>query len=73
MAFYELKVIDYKKELNSQKEEVYSATFEIKINQERIRLEKNKAGKFILATNVLNKEELPSEELLLQSKNQLAL
>jgi len=73
LKYHNLEVISYRKELNSQQIEVYSGEFELKENQAIISLLENKAGKFILATNVLDEEELSSEEMLLQYKNQLAL
>jgi len=56
-------------EIRSEKK---SQKYEVKYQeaQEIIELEKIKCGRFILATNVMNEEELSAEEMLKQSKNQ---
>lgn len=61
--YYQLTAINYQPE---------SKKYEIKYqqNQEKIELEKRKCGRFILATNVMDEKELPTEEILGQYKNQ---
>lgn len=48
----------------------YKVTAEIIVNDEEVTKAKNKCGKFIIATNELDKIELPDDKLLLEYKNQ---
>lgn len=61
--YHELMEVKYDKE---------KAKYEVKYeeNQEIIELEKRKYGRFIIATNVMDKQELSPEEMLKQYKNQ---
>jgi transposase len=70
IAIYQFLEIKSKKELNKQKEIVYSVKLKYVKNQGKIEEEERKSGKFILATNILNKEELSSEEILEEYKKQ---
>jgi transposase len=57
--------------VGNKKENIsYSYEIEYEEKKEVIELEKIKAGKFILATNVLKIEELSSSEILKAYKNQ---
>lgn len=70
IKYYEIAEIDYKKQLNKQQKEVYNCQGIIREKSEVIAQEMAQAGKFILATNVLNPEELSSEEMLREYKAQ---
>jgi transposase len=61
--YYELIEVKYVKE-----EEKYEVKYQE--NQSIIELERKKCGRFIIATNVMDEQELSSEEMLKQYKNQ---
>ncbi|WP_256386559.1 IS1634 family transposase [Hydrocoleum sp. CS-953] len=48
----------------------YAVQFEVGLRESKISLEKKRAGRFILATNVLDKIELTTEEMLSKYKGQ---
>lgn len=70
LKYHQLVAVKYQKELNKEKKEVYSCQAEIEEKAEIIELERRRAGKFILATNVLEVEELSSEKMLSEYKAQ---
>ena len=70
LKYHQLAAIKYLKELNKKKEEVYSCQGEIEEKAEIIKAETQRAGRFILATNVPEVEELPAEEMLSEYKAQ---
>ena len=70
LKYHQLSKIKYLKNLNKQKKEVYSCQGEIEEKAEIIKAETQRAGRFILATNVLEVEELSSEEMLSEYKAQ---
>ena len=70
LKYHKIAEIEYKKQLNKQQKEVYNCQGIIQEKSEVIAQEMAQAGKFILATNVLNPEELSSEEMLSEYKAQ---
>ena len=64
IPYHEIAKIEYKKQLNKQRKEVYNCQGIIQEKSEVIAQEMAQSGKFILATNVLNSEELLAEEML---------
>lgn len=59
--------VNNSKTANSQN---YKVEAKVAICEEKIALEKRSTGRFFLATNVLNKEELTTEEILSKYKQQ---
>lgn len=59
-------------ELTKVKQDNKSKKYEVtyQANQSIIELEKKKCGRFIIATNVMDEQELPGSEMLKQYKNQ---
>lgn len=70
LKYHQFTEIEVREEINKEKESVYSVQLKCVKEEEIIKEEERKSGKFILATNILNKEELSSEEILLEYKNQ---
>ncbi len=70
LKYHYIAGIEYKQKLNKQKKEVSNCPGIIQENSAVIAQEIAKAGKFIIATNVLNTEELSSEEMLREYKAQ---
>lgn len=70
LKYHYIAGIEYKQKLNKQKKEVSNCQGIIQENSAVIAQEIAKAGKFIIATNVLNTEELSSEEMLREYKAQ---
>ncbi len=70
LKYHEIEKIKYKKSSNKLGKIVYSIEANIKEKQSFISAEKNRAGRFILATNVLDKQKLSTEEILSGSKKQ---
>jgi transposase len=70
LKYHKLSTINYQ-EIEVKKDKI-SYTCEVKYQEltEKIEDEKQKAGQFILATNVLDKDELATEEILKEYKNQ---
>ena len=64
------KYIEVSNKRKKQEEIKYSCEIEYSQNREAIELGEIKAGKFILATNILEKEELSSSQMLKAYKNQ---
>jgi transposase len=63
LKYHQIESIKYLKNLNKQKEEVYSCQGKIAEKSEVIQGETQRAGRFILATNVLVTVELPAEKM----------
>jgi transposase len=70
IKYHQISKIKYLKVGNKKENISYSCEIEYEEKKEVIELEKSKAGKFILATNVLKIEELSSSEILKAYKNQ---
>jgi transposase len=70
IKYHQISKIKYLKVGNKKENISYSCEIEYEEKKEVIELEKIKAGKFILATNVLKIEELSSSEILKAYKNQ---
>ena len=70
LKYHELSKINCREKINKLGKKCYSALVEYKVNEEKIERETKEAGKFILATNVLDEKELSSEEILKEYKNQ---
>jgi transposase len=70
LKYHYIAGIEYKQKLNKQKKEVCNCSGIIQENSAVIAQEIAKAGKFIIATNVLNTEELSSEKMLREYKVQ---
>jgi transposase len=66
-SFSETKIA---KLLNKDQEKVYKIKVKIEKNKELIERKMKGAGRFILATNVLDRQEINSPEILLNYKNQ---
>jgi len=47
----------------------YKVKANLELEEEVIKLEKNRAGRFVLATNILDKNKLTSDALLKNTKN----
>jgi len=62
--------LKYQENLNNKKEKVYSCQGTIEEKAEIIKAETERAGRFILTTNVLDREKLSAEEMLHQYKAQ---
>ena len=65
-----IKHIEVINKRKKQEEIKYSCEIEYEENREAIELGEIKAGKIILATNILEKEELSSSQMLKAYKNQ---
>jgi transposase len=70
LKYHKIAEIEYKKQLNKQQKEVYNCQGIIQEKSEVIAQKMAQAGKFILATNVLNPEELSWSEMLSEYKAQ---
>ncbi len=70
LKYHELEKIKYKKSSNKSGNIVYSIEANIREKESFIDPLKNRAGRFILATNVLDKQELSTEEILSEYKKQ---
>lgn len=75
--YYQVKEIKCKKKSQNKKsvkseKSSYEVTGELERKEKKIELEKKRAGRFILATNVVNKEELNKDEMLKEYKGQQA-
>lgn len=70
LKYHKITEIEYIKKLNKQQKEVYTCQGIVQEKSDVIAQEMAQAGKFILATNVLNSEELSSEEMLSEYKAQ---
>jgi transposase len=70
LKYHQIESIKYLKKLNKQKGEVYSCQGEIAEKSELIQGETQRAGRFILATNILDTEELAAEKMLSEYKAQ---
>lgn len=75
--YYQVKEIKCKKRSQNKKsvkseKSSYEVTGKLERKEKKIELEKKRAGRFILATNVVNKEELNKDEMLKEYKGQQA-
>lgn len=70
LKYHELGELEYQEILNNKKEKVYSCQGVIEKKAEIIKAETERAGRFIIATNVLDKENLSAEEMLDEYKAQ---
>ncbi|MFM7437697.1 MAG: IS1634 family transposase [Snowella sp.] len=70
LKYHEWGELEYQETLNNKKEKVYSCQGVIEKKAEVIKAETERAGRFIIATNVLDKENLPAEEMLDEYKAQ---
>nr|WP_253882788.1 IS1634 family transposase [Microcystis aeruginosa] len=70
LKYHELGELEYQETLNNKKEKVYSCQGVIEKKAEIIKAETERAGRFIIATNVLDKENLSAEEMLDEYKAQ---
>ena len=68
--YYSISEEKIEEVMNKEKKKVYKIKGKIKKNEEEIERNKKKAGRFILATNVLETEKLNPAEILLNYKNQ---
>ncbi len=70
LKYHRIEKIKYPKSSNKAQETVYGVEGTISLNQEIIEAEQNRAGRFILATNVLEVQELSDEQMLSSYKDQ---
>jgi transposase len=70
LKYHRITEIEYIKKLNKQQKEVYTCQGIVQEKSDVIAQEMAQSGKFILATNVLNSEELSSSEILSEYKAQ---
>ena len=70
LKYYQLEELKYQENLNNKKEKVYSCQGTIEEKAEIIKAETERAGRFILATNVLDSEQLSAAEMLHEYKAQ---
>jgi transposase len=70
LKYHELEKISYKPNKTKQNKVTYSCEIQYQENTEEMKWAKQEAGKFVLATNILDKEVLSSEEILREYKNQ---
>lgn len=70
LKYHDLGELKYQETLNNKKEKVYSCQGTIEEKAEIIKAETERAGRFIIATNVLDKENLSAEEMLDEYKAQ---
>lgn len=70
LKYHKLGELEYQETLNNKKEKVYSCQGVIEKKAEIIKAETERAGRFIIATNVLDKENLSAEEMLDEYKAQ---
>ena len=70
LKYHQLIQIKTSKQPNKKGQEIYSITCELTENQEIVDKIENQAGRFILATNILNEVELAASEILIVYKKQ---
>jgi transposase len=70
LKYHRITDIEYIKKLNKQQKDVYTCQGIVQEKSDVIAQEMAQSGKFILATNVLNSEELSSSEILSEYKAQ---
>ena len=70
IKYHQISGEKYKKTIKGKNNVSYSCEIKYEEKKEAIELDKKLAGKFILATNVLEKKELSSSEILKAYKNQ---
>lgn len=70
LKYHQLIQIEISKQTNKKGQEIYTITCELIENKELVNEMNNQAGRFILATNILNKTELEPSEILIVYKKQ---
>jgi transposase len=68
--FFSLQIINIIESPHKKKEKIYKLQLKIKENTEIINQKMTSAGRFILATNILNEQEITAAEILLNYKEQ---
>ena len=70
LKYHQLIQVETSKQPNKKGQEIYTITCGLIENKELVEEIKNQAGRFILATNILNETELEDSEILIAYKNQ---